>query len=384
LGIYAGWPVFLEDGRVCTEGSHGKYINEFLKHVDQLILFCPKTKLRTNTLDFAIEDHRLKVIDIPFYLRYIESVKHFNRIRIALKKFGKSCDAFYIRFPDPFAWLPALYYPQKALLFHIVGDAFHTIRTNLSYSWLKRFLLCSGYFPEYLIGRRMLRKNPFIVTGFKNFYKYRELNANSYPVISTTLVKDDFFKRNNTCNGKTIRLLYVGYLRGSKGLDILIDAFELLLKKEYSVHLHIVGDGEYKESLKTKIKMIGLSNKIFFKGYVGQGTSLQKEYRNADIFVFPSLSETGPRVILEAMANSLPIVTTRVGWVAHLIENGIHAITVKTGDSKALFSGIEMMINNNFLREKCIKNGFYFAKDKRIDNFIENIVVQLKNQLYQL
>jgi phosphatidylinositol alpha 1,6-mannosyltransferase len=109
-------------------------------------------------------------------------------------------------------------------------------------------------------------------------------------------------------------LLYVGRLATEKRLDLLAQALRGLT----NARLVLVGDGPERQRLERQFA--GLP--VHFTGYL-QGDALAAAYASADLFVFPSDSETFGQVIQEAMASGLPVVAARAGGALDLICDGV-------------------------------------------------------------
>lgn len=111
-------------------------------------------------------------------------------------------------------------------------------------------------------------------------------------------------------------LLYVGYLRDSKGVRYLIDAMEHLSS---ALDLKIVGDGPKREDLERRVSEKGLSNRVRFTGEIPY-EEVTRSYATADVFVHPGVwPEPFGRTILEAMQAGLPVVATNVGGPAETV-----------------------------------------------------------------
>ena len=151
--------------------------------------------------------------------------------------------------------------------------------------------------------------------------KLSKQNIHSIPLISSTLNDNDFYFDKKIINPAKPRLIYVGYLRKTKGVETIIKTF-ILLKKEYpEAELTIVGTGELECFLQDIIKKSGIDN-ITFTGHIDDRNNLNKLLRRNDIFCFGSLSEGSPRVVLEAMANGLVVVSTPVGSLPNTFIDG--------------------------------------------------------------
>jgi glycosyltransferase involved in cell wall biosynthesis len=109
-----------------------------------------------------------------------------------------------------------------------------------------------------------------------------------------------------------LRLLYVGNVLGLKGIDLAVDALKL---SETDATFTIVGDGNYLGVLKRRVSELGLESRIIFKGRLPREQVLRL-YPEYDLFVFPSLHDTGGYAVIEAMFNELPVICLDCGGPA--------------------------------------------------------------------
>lgn len=119
--------------------------------------------------------------------------------------------------------------------------------------------------------------------------------------------------------------LHVGRLAQEKNLDLLAETFEAMQRIQPDLLPILVGDGPQRAALQKRLPH------ALFTGFVDADT-LARYYASADIFIFPSLSETYGNVINEAMASSLGIVAFDYAAASELIESGRNGITVPLGD----------------------------------------------------
>jgi glycosyltransferase involved in cell wall biosynthesis len=110
-----------------------------------------------------------------------------------------------------------------------------------------------------------------------------------------------------------------------------------------------------------------ISSKIFFHGLKKIGNELNSMYRMADIYVLPSHHEGFPRTIWEAMANSLPVISTTVGSIPKYLKNNKHAILVPPKDPNALYYAIKLMISNTKLRNELVENSFQLVSNHTLE-----------------
>jgi glycosyltransferase involved in cell wall biosynthesis len=113
--------------------------------------------------------------------------------------------------------------------------------------------------------------------------------------------------------------LYVGRMAPEKSIGVLMDAFERLPERlKHKSQLVLAGDGPLGESLRAQYSG---DPRVRFMGFV-RGEALSDLYSAADVFVFPSATETFGNVVLEAMASGTPVIGADAGGVADNIIHG--------------------------------------------------------------
>ena len=153
-----------------------------------------------------------------------------------------------------------------------------------------------------------------------------------------------FFEKFGRCNGE-VRLLYVGRISREKDLDLLATAYRRLRKEGFPIHLFVVGHGPYSEKLAKSLP------EALFTGYL-TGTELATAYASADIFVFPSTTDTFGNVILEAQACGLPVIVSDSGGPKELVEDGMNGLITRSRDVDDFTQAIRSLIADAALRER--------------------------------
>ncbi|MDR5865725.1 glycosyltransferase family 4 protein [Halomonas koreensis] len=120
--------------------------------------------------------------------------------------------------------------------------------------------------------------------------------------------------------------LYVGRLAPEKNLDLLRDTFAAMLAARPDMTLVVVGDGPGRAALEKALPQVR------FTGFVPP-EALARHYASADLFIFPSISETWGNVVLEAMASGLAVVAFRHAAGAELIDDDANGISRAVGDA---------------------------------------------------
>lgn len=134
--------------------------------------------------------------------------------------------------------------------------------------------------------------------------------------------------------------LYVGRLSTEKNLDLLVKIW----KKCRDCELWLVGDGPYRAGLENQ-----LPHATFFGYQIGQ--RLSELYASADLFIFPSVTDTFGNVVLEAQASGLPTIVTSVGGPKELVEDGITGFVAKP-TAAAFNHCLDKLVKNSTLRKK--------------------------------
>lgn len=144
------------------------------------------------------------------------------------------------------------------------------------------------------------------------------------------------------------RLLNIGRLSKHKAQHVLIEACRLLAQQGVDFHCSIVGEGPERDALAHQIQRSGLSHRITLLGARFHEEVLAM-YGQADIFILSSLTEGMPIVLMEAMRAGLPVVATRVGAVAELVQDG--GIVVPPHDPSALAAAVATLIRGEINAE---------------------------------
>lgn len=148
-------------------------------------------------------------------------------------------------------------------------------------------------------------------------------------------------------NGKAI-LLFVGIVRASKGVLVLLEACRLLRERGRDFTLRVVGEFDspsFRDRASSLVRETGLSEHVDWCGPLLGGPKW-RSYASADIVCFPSLFETFGQVVLEAMQFALPVVATPVGSTPSMIEDGRSGFLVPLNDSEALAEKLAVLIDH--------------------------------------
>jgi glycosyltransferase involved in cell wall biosynthesis len=132
-------------------------------------------------------------------------------------------------------------------------------------------------------------------------------------------------------------VVMVGRLVAAKGVDHLLRATAIVVRHRPAFRLEIAGDGEARPGLESLARELGLGDHVQFHGHVQDVPGL---LARATAVVLPSLSEGISLTLLEAMARGLPVVATRVGGNAEVVEDGVTGRLVEPADPEALAAAL--------------------------------------------
>jgi len=205
--------------------------------------------------------------------------------------------------------------------------------------------------------QRLARGRLVLAIGREQVDAYRSSARKCELFYASSVREDEIFPRIDSCQSAAVELLHVTRLVPLKGTGFLLDALRRLRGDGHDVRLTIVGSGPLLGKLEQVCRRWNLREHVAFVGTIPYGKRLLEVYRSADIFVHPSLSESFPRVLWEAMAAHLPIVATCVGDVGRFLEEQSAGLTVPSQSGEELADAVSRIIDDGELRRALIRRG---------------------------
>ncbi len=300
-------------------------------------------------------------IPFPLYSDYKLSLPLRRKITRAMEKL--SPDLVFIHSPCTLGLTATK--AAEELNIPVVAEYHTHFPTYLSYykiSFLERFVW------QYM--RYLYSKCELVFVPSKSVEK----NLNENGILNTVFIphgvdNDVFnpkffnaeFKSKLGVEGKKI-VLFVGRIVKEKNIDVLVQAVELLAKREDFV-LVVAGGGPYLKYYQAKTR-----NAIFL-GHLNT-KELAQVYASSDLFVFPSVTETFGNVILEAMASGLPPIVANSFGASELISNFENGILATPNSAEDLARAIELLLDDDTLRRKIAQNAYEFALSYSWENIL--------------
>jgi phosphatidylinositol alpha 1,6-mannosyltransferase len=160
---------------------------------------------------------------------------------------------------------------------------------------------------------------------------------------------------------------YIGRLAREKDLDRLVRAWRGLESRRGNAQLVLVGRGPLEEELRRS----GIAG-LHVTGVL-TGRALAEAYASADLFVFPSPTETFGNSLLEAMASGLPSLAVRAGGVVEFAQHDVNAWLTEPRDLNGLASGLERLLADRALRGRLAAGALATAESRRWDVIFDGL-----------
>ena len=185
-------------------------------------------------------------------------------------------------------------------------------------------------------------------------------------LFSPSYREEDFFQKNFGIPKKGNVVLYVGRVSKEKNLDTFLYCAKVFPEDTFIV----VGDGPYRKELEER-----KPRNTYFVGYL-TGLPLAKAYASADVFLFPSETETYGQVVLEAMASGLPVIVSSKGASHEHVQEGINGFIANSPEDFA--EKLNRILSNPYLREFMSKEALSYARSMDLKesylNYIDSIM----------
>lgn len=175
------------------------------------------------------------------------------------------------------------------------------------------------------------------------------------------------------------KILYVGRLHQSKGVDVLVKAFALLAKKYSSLKLNIVGSGPEKERLIKISQQKSIQNRVHFKGNKPKKEVL-KEMKTSYVSVVPSHSEAFGFTVIEAMSMRTCVIGADNTGIAEIIKPNETGLLFKTANHNDLAEKLDLVLKNPEMRNRLAIQGYkHFKANYSTENAVKRDAVFFVN-----
>jgi glycosyltransferase involved in cell wall biosynthesis len=219
-----------------------------------------------------------------------------------------------------------------------------------TWSWLQRWMLLGVFhWSDHIIANSEAARASLV-------------NGKNPPALRVSVVRNGVDLKLFSPNGHGTRMrqelgypsdeLLVGTisnLRPEKGYRTLLEAVPEIVQKIPQARFLIVGTGELEEELKRTVQEMGLASYVTF---LGRRADIAELLGAMDLMVLPSVSESLPNVVLEAMSAGCPVVASAVGGCGELIQDGVTGMLLPPGQAPALSAAVVKLLRDPHLRQQ--------------------------------
>ncbi len=160
-----------------------------------------------------------------------------------------------------------------------------------------------------------------------------------------------------------------------KGHVTLIQAAKKVIEAGYNIDVFFIGDGALRPEFERLARSLNIEEHIHFYGRLGSSEEVRKKIRSSDLFVLPTRAEGLPRVILEAMAEGIPVISSPVCGIPEILSS---ECLVDYNDVSGYADAIIRMITHPDLMSEYSRRNLSIAKQ-----YSSSILKNKRNQFYQ-
>ena len=355
------------------EGSFARYVDSLAPYFDEVVVCAPAfdappargTRLRAPNV---------RLVALPYFPGPRQFYPQLPRIYSRLRAWIDQCDVVHLRIPSPAAIFAFRLARRRQLpVFVLVVGDYRALAPHLPYRGLKKAMFGAYVEFEERALSHMTRHALTFVNGNALRLKHEGDGARVFETKTTTLQESDIGHRADTCQTDQVRLLTVSRIDPRKGLRLLPEAVAKLVDAGYDITLDIIGapigliGEEEQRAIAADAGRLGVAERVVLRGPVPLD-DLMAAYRNYDVFVLPTRPGEGiPRVLLEAMAAGLPVVTTNVSGIGSLIVDGQNGILVEHESADKVASAVRMLLEIPAVRQRMIRQGYETARAHTLD-----------------
>jgi glycosyltransferase involved in cell wall biosynthesis len=378
LGFHYHVPAFQKEDGIYTPGYQGRFVDSLAAHCDRLVLFLhtPQSE-EAQFLDYRIQSTVVELVPIGPHTRVpLRMLQAWRYVVPQVRRHRAGLDAILLRGPSPLLPIVAWAAQPVPTVLLLVGDYLAGIDDSQQPGWRRELIRAWALWNRW--GQdRVARRSLTFVNGRKLYEELKAFVPALLETRTTTLSESDFFVREDACAAPPYHLLYTGRMAAEKGLLDLVEAVALLLERGEDVVLDLVGWPDREDSflklLREHAGARGVADRIRYHGYKPIGPELFAFYQQADIFVIASRSSEGfPRSVWEAMAHSLPVVTTEVGSIPYFVAGA--ALLVPPGRPDKMADAISLLLHSPSQRQEQIQRGLALARTNTLEYQVGRMV----------
>ena len=366
------------NGKIYTYGGFGDYLHSISEEFRTTTLVAHIKKQKKIPKGwYEIQNKDISYVWLPQIKTEIDTWLNMIANFYKCMKAAKKADICHARMPNWTGILGAISARiyRKKLFISVIADWYiEAQRMSVFKKYGLGFPMKVNYYLYDFFERVVCKNQLVFAQGLTPFQKHKN-NCRCHFVYSSAHYENEVLAKKKK-NEFSYRLLTVARLTGIKNQNILLEALHEL-KKFGPWKLDIVGDGPKLEELKSLSYKLDLDSDVSFHGMLERGDSIWKIYDQCDIFLLPSLSEGTPKVILEAMARGLIVLTSDIPNLSHTLK-GNKSLLFNPNDKSDLVEKIKYVGKNFNKLEIITKENLNFSKKTTVEAQHHNMIKLLK------
>jgi phosphatidylinositol alpha-1,6-mannosyltransferase len=370
-----------------AEGSFARYVDSLAPYFDEILLAVPVFDVPPAS-GSRLRATNVRLAPLPYFPGPRQFYPKLLSIVPRLRRWAAACDVLHLRVPTPagiFAY--SIGRRQRKPIFLLVVGDYQALLPHLPYRGLKRALFSTYVAFEEFALSRMTQGALVFANGAALREKHERDHARVFETRTTTLSDDDIATRADTCASVPIRILTVSRIDPRKGLRVLPEAVSLLVANGLDVSLDIVGptigqigDAE-RDAIAADAARRGVSDRVALTGAIPLDRLLQA-YRQYDLFVLPTRPGEGiPRVLMEAMAAGLPVITTNVAGIASLVQHEGNGLLLADAGAAGVADAVRRLLADAPLRQRLIEGGYRTARAHTLERQAADMMQIVRREL---
>lgn len=331
------------DNRICCLFEEGEIYNELKEQSKKIFSTVDMKKNLIKITNFLVEYCKIEQIDV-----------------IIIHHSGLACNIVYLMMMRRLKNVKFVRYLHECFN----SDPFIKNEKKIIKIFLERKFMGKALEKSDLI----LYISKAVKKSFENAFNIK----NKKNIVIYNGIPNNFFETNkNIVKENSINITYIGRLEKIKGVNLLVEAFEKVLKKNKNIRLIITGDGNERDNLEKKVKELNIGS---FVEFTGRKQNVIPILDISNIFIYPSICEEGFGIsVIEAMSRGCIPITFNKGGLPEIINDGENGIIVNEINSESLAKAIDKVINMNDEE----KNKMSYEAKKRAEDFSIDRTIKL-------
>jgi glycosyltransferase involved in cell wall biosynthesis len=359
-----------------TDGGFVYHMQAIASVASEMRLVVPTYTNKSTAGEIPFKDPNIAIVGIPSKYtfgikRHLEVLLQLPRLVVLFLREMRAADVIHLPIPGDYgavALFLSRFFNKPLWVRHCADFA----RPK---SWMQRWVVKE-------MERRAGGQNVFFATGGAPTPPSNN-NPNIQWIFSSSLLTrelEQMGRLRTAPEHQPWRLITVSRQSATKGTGRLIQTLPLLLEKGYAINLSVVGDGEDLPAFKKLATDLGVAHLVTFHGKLNSA-GVYNQLQQADLFAYPTRASEGfPKVVLEAMAAGLPVVTNPISVLPVLIGSTGAGTVMIDGEPAELAAALSRYFEDPTAYADASKKALETAKNYSLENWVAEMCAAINSQ----